>query len=140
MYVVFWAFIMKYENQELIWLNFHKFYQHRKQQMERNCWWKISTALHALQSFFLPATTEKLPNPAIDSYSPVDEGVTKLRVAGSTVGFLRKILYCFSSSQQGLQHALDRFSAACNQAKMKITIEKTRFYVSPATQASVHQW
>ena len=51
---------------------------------------------------FWPATTEKLPNPAIDSYSPVDEGVTKLRVAGSTVGFLRKILYCFSSSNMHL--------------------------------------
>jgi len=30
-----------------------------------------------------------------------------------------------ASLEQGLQHALDRFSAACNQAGMKIKTEKT---------------
>jgi len=30
-----------------------------------------------------------------------------------------------ASSQQGLQHALDRFSAACDQSGMKISTAKT---------------
>jgi len=30
-----------------------KFHQQHKQQRERNCWWKIKTARHTLQSLFL---------------------------------------------------------------------------------------
>jgi len=36
------------------------------------------------------------------------------------------------SSQQGLQHAFDRFSAACNQAGTKTALKGLRrYYVSP---------
>jgi len=31
--------------------------------MERNCWWKISTALHALQSLFLARDYGKVAEP-----------------------------------------------------------------------------
>ena len=43
-----------------------------------------------------------------------------------------------ASSQQGLQHALDRFSAACDRTGMKITTKKTEVlcYVSLETQGS----
>jgi len=51
--------------------------------------------------------------------------VSQLEVAGSTVGFL-----LLASSQQGLQLVLDRFSAACEQAGMKISTGKTGFHQS----------
>jgi len=35
-------------------------------------------------------------------------------------------LVLLPSSQQGLQHALDRFSAACNRAKMTISTKSTK--------------
>ena len=47
----------------------------------------------------------------IDSHSRVDEGVT--------VGSCMINLLLLASSEQDLQHALDQFSAACDQAVMK---------------------
>jgi len=46
-------------------------------------------------------------------------------------------LVLLASSEQCLQHALDRFAAACDQAGMKISTKKTRYYVSTETQGSV---
>ena len=43
-----------------------------------------------------------------------------------------------ASSEQVLQHALDRFSAGCCQVGMKISTKKTRCYVSPETQVCVY--
>jgi len=59
----------------------------------------------------------------IDSHSRVDKGVTVV-VGGSTVLFTDDLVL-LASSQQGLQHALDRFSAAYNRARMKISAKKT---------------
>ena len=48
--------------------------------------------------------------------------VSLLGTAGLTVCFLRTNWYCMcGSSQQGLQHAFDLFSAACEQAGTKIS-------------------
>jgi len=48
-----------------------------------------------------------------------------LGTAGCTVCFLRTNWSCMrGSSQQGLQHAVDRFSAACEQAGKKISTKK----------------
>ena len=48
-----------------------------------------------------------------------------LEAAHSTIRFLCTIWYCLvvASSEQGLQHALDRFSAECYQVGMKINTE-----------------
>jgi len=47
-------------------------------------------------------------------------------------------LVLHTSSQQGLQHALDRFSAACDRTGMKISIKNTEVvcYASLKTQGS----
>ena len=65
----------------------------------------------------------------ISSHSRVDEGVT--------VGSYRFNLFIFAddllrlvSSEQGIQHAFDRFSAACKQGGLKISTNKPRYYVS----------
>ena len=42
------------------------------------------------------------------------------------------------SSQQGLQHAFDRFSAACDQTGTKISTKKLRYCVSQDAQGSVY--
>jgi len=39
-----------------------------------------------------------------------------------------------ASYEQGLQHALDRFSAACDQTEIKITIQRPWYYVSLGVQ------
>jgi len=54
----------------------------------------------------------------------VSTRLSQLGTAGWTVCFLRTNWYCMrGSSQQGLQHAFDRFSAACYQAGTKISTE-----------------
>jgi len=60
----------------------------------------------------------------IDSHSRVDEGVT----AGSCR--INRLLFAsdlvlLASSQQSLQHALDRFSAACGQVGMETSTTMT---------------
>ena len=58
--------------------------------------------------------------------------------AGWTVCFLRTNWYYIRwSSQQGLQHAFDRFSVACDQAGTKISTKKLRYCVSQDAQGSV---
>ena len=60
----------------------------------------------------------------IDSHSRVDEGV-----AGGSYRINRLLfsvhLVLLAPSQQGLQHALDRFSPACDRAGMKISAKNT---------------
>jgi len=57
------------------------------------------------------------------SHSEIDEGVT---VGSCMINRLLLVddLVLLASSQQRLQYALDRFSAVCGQAGMKITTEK----------------
>ena len=57
----------------------------------------------------------------IDGHSRVDEGVIIARCKINC--FLSAIdLILFAASQPDIQHALDRFSAACKKAGMKITL------------------
>jgi len=72
----------------------------------------------------------------IDSHSRVEDCVT--------VGSCRIIRLLFAddlvllaSSQQDLQHALDRFSAACDRAGMKISTKKTEELCLSRNQGSV---
>jgi len=69
----------------------------------------------------------------IGSHRHVDEGVTVGNCKTNRL-FLRKNWYCIrGSSQQGLQHAFDRFYAACDQEATKIRSKKIEvgYYVSP---------
>ena len=70
------------------------------------------------------------------SCSRVDEGAT---VGSWRINrlFFADGLLLLATSQQGLQHVFERFSAACDQAGMKVSTKKTRYYVSPETQSSV---
>jgi len=49
--------------------------------------------------------------------------VPQLKAAGSTLCLFADDLVLLAFSQQALQHALDRFSVACDQAGMKISTE-----------------
>jgi len=60
----------------------------------------------------------------IDSHSRVEEGVTSVSCRMNRLRFADGLVL-LASSQQGLQHALDRFSAACDRAKMKISTKNT---------------
>jgi len=60
----------------------------------------------------------------IDSYSRVDEGVTAGSCRINQLHFADDLVL-LASSQQCLQHALDRFSAACDRAGMKINTKYT---------------
>jgi len=46
-------------------------------------------------------------------------------------------LVLLASSEQGMQHALNLFSAACDQAGMNISTKETEHYTSPKTHAGV---
>ena len=46
-------------------------------------------------------------------------------------------LLLLPSSQQGLQHERDWFSAACDRTGMKASTKRPRKYISPETQVSV---
>jgi len=68
LYVVFWAFVMNYENQELIWLHFHKF---RSFNDIINSQWNglvgdksVRPAIPCRVCFW-PATRERLPTPGL---------------------------------------------------------------------------
>ena len=60
----------------------------------------------------------------IDSYSRVDEGVTSVSCRINHLLFADDLVL-LASSQQCLQHALDRFSAACDRAGRKIYTKYT---------------
>jgi len=49
--------------------------------------------------------------------------VPQLEAAGSTLCLFADDLVLLAFSHQALQHALDRFSAACDQTGMKISTE-----------------
>ena len=68
----------------------------------------------------------------VDSHSRVDEGVT--------VGRINHLLFTddlalLTSSQQRLQHALHRFSAACDRAGVKISTKKRSIMSLQKTKA-----
>jgi len=71
----------------------------------------------------------------IENHSRVDEGVTVGRCKINRF-YLAGDLVLLASSEQGLQHALAWFSAACHQAGMKIRTMKPEDCVSPENQAS----
>ena len=59
-----------------------------------------------------------------DSYSRVDEGVTAGNCRINRLLFADDLVLLISS-QQSLQHALDRFSSACDRAGMNINTKNT---------------
>ena len=64
--------------------------------------------------------------------------VSLLGTAGWIICFLQTNWHCMrGSSQQVLQHASDRFSAACDQAETKISTKNLRYCVSHDAQGSV---
>ena len=71
----------------------------------------------------------------IDSHSRVVEGVTVGSCKNNRLLFVNDLVL-LASSEQGLQHALDRFGAACHQAGIKIGTT-LRYHVSPENQAGV---
>ena len=60
----------------------------------------------------------------IDTHSRVDGGVTVGACRINRLLFADDLVL-LTSSQQSLQHALDRFSAACNQTRLKIITKNT---------------
>jgi len=71
-----------------------------------------------------------------DSRSRVNKGVTAGSCRINHLLFADNLI-ALASYQQGLQYALDQHSTACNQAGMKISTKKMRYYVSPENQVSV---
>jgi len=71
-----------------------------------------------------------------DNPSRVDKDVT---VGSCRISCLLSAndLVLLAASEEGLQHALDRFSAVCDQPGVKISTKIPRCYVSPETQGSV---
>jgi len=61
----------------------------------------------------------------LDSHSRVDEGVTVGSGRINRLLFARNLILLVSS-QQSIQHALDRFSAACDRARMKVSTKNTK--------------
>jgi len=62
LYVAFLAFVVKYENQELICFN-SKNAQDLTTAKRTNWWWETSTARHTLQSLFLARDSGKVADP-----------------------------------------------------------------------------
>ena len=60
----------------------------------------------------------------IDSHRRVDEGVTFGNCRMNRLLFADELVLHAWIFQQGLQHAFDRFSAACDQAETKISSKK----------------
>jgi len=77
------------------------------------------------QGGFAPLVTG-LPvyNNLIDSHRRVDEIVSVGDCRINRLLFADGLVRGYGSSQQGLQHAFDRFFAACNQAGTKISSKK----------------
>ena len=75
----------------------------------------------------------------IDSHSRFDKGAMHCwNLQDQPFTFSRRCCSAGIFTQQGLQHALHRFSAACDQMGMKAsTKDTTRYYVSPETQGNV---
>jgi len=74
----------------------------------------VTTPLHSLQLYM----------DWMDSQSGVEEGVTAVSCRINRLLFADNLVL-LASSQQGLQHALDRFSAVCNCAETKISTKNT---------------
>jgi len=74
----------------------------------------------------------------IDSHSRVDESVTVGNCRINRLLFADDLIL-LASSQQSIQHALDRFCAACDRARMKISTKNTEvlLYVSLQSQGNV---
>jgi len=74
-----------------------------------------------------------------DTRSPVDEGAT-VGSCKSTVYFCKRFGAVFIFSTGSFQHALKRFSAACDQAGMKISTTKTELLCPPwkPSQCALH--
>jgi len=66
----------------------------------------------------------------IDSHRRVDKAVTVGNCSMNRLLLRTNWCYIRESSQQGLQHAFDRFSAACDQAGTKISSEKIEALLS----------
>ena len=62
------------------------------------------------------------------SHCRVDEGNT---VKSCRINRLLFAVGLLLLASPGPGHALDRFSVVCEQARMKISVEKTSYYVSP---------
>ena len=60
----------------------------------------------------------------VDSHSQVKKGVT-VEICRIKPVLSADVLVLLASAQQGLQHALNRFSAVCDRAGMKISTKKT---------------
>ena len=73
----------------------------------------------------------------IGSHIRVDEGDTVASCKINRLFFVDDSVL-FAPFEQGLQHALRRFSVACDQVAMKINTEGLRICVFPEFQASVH--
>jgi len=71
-----------------------------------------------------PVVIKRLGNTGIDSHSRVEEDVM---VGSCRINrlLLADELVLPASSQQSLQHALDRFSATCDRAGMKINTKNS---------------
>jgi len=76
---------------------------------------------------------KKLRTTGIDSRSRVEEGVAFVSCRINRSRFA-DVLVLLASSQQHLQHVLDRFSAACDRARMKIRTKNTEV-LCPCTKA-----
>jgi len=95
--------------------------------------WSFPFPIHKKGTESNAATTEAFLSPLLfivymnwtDSRSRVDEGVT---VGGcwSNGLLFADDLVLLASFEQGLQHTLDGFSAACDQSRMKISTKKTK--------------
>jgi len=73
----------------------------------------------------------------IGSHIRVDEGDTVASCKINRLFFVDDSVL-FAPFEQGLQHALRKFSVACDQVAMKINTEGLRICVFPEFQASVH--
>jgi len=69
----------------------------------------------------------------VDSHSPVDKGVIVGRCRISCLLFAHDLVL-LASSERSLQYAPARFSAACDQAKTKLSLKMQKYYVFPETK------
>ena len=76
--------------------------------------------------------TPQVRTTAVDSHSWVDEGVENCRI--NCLLFSDDVVL-LASLQQGFQHELDHFSAACNQAGMKNSTKNTEIGADPGGRA-----
>jgi len=76
----------------------------------------------------------------LHSHSQVNEGVTVGSCRINRLLFSDNVVL-LASSEQGLQHAFDRFSDVCDRPGMKVSIKLPKYYVSLQIQGSLcYQW